>query len=250
MIDEVFLFISILCALALVLRISRFRKKTSIENIYIINFVILGFLGSWLTAYTESAIAYNKFSGFSIGERWSGALLLCLLYSAYLFNRNNLSVSQFDLTGIAVCATLPIGKLGCFLSGHPGCYGISSDLPWAIVFSDGNVSSIVPVHPVQLYDMLFHLMLLPGLILMFKKEKTFGLLSAGFIFLIATSFYNIVIEFIRPNPDIFYGLSANQLNYILTIPIALATAFLIVPKSTIENILAENEGKDIQTSST
>ena len=55
-------------------------------------------------------------------------------------------------TGIAFaapfCATVAIGRLGCFFAGLPDfTYGTPSTLPWAVDFGDG-----IARHPVQLYE--------------------------------------------------------------------------------------------------
>ncbi len=53
-----------------------------------------------------------------------------------------------------------IGRLGCFAAGC--CFGRATDLPWSVVFSDpvahelGGVPLGIHLHPVQIYDAVFH----------------------------------------------------------------------------------------------
>ncbi|MDH5510584.1 MAG: prolipoprotein diacylglyceryl transferase [Nitrospinota bacterium] len=57
-----------------------------------------------------------------------------------------------DISAPALALGHSIGRLGCFFAGC--CYGLKTDLPWAVTFT--NVKTIapmgVPLHPTQLYD--------------------------------------------------------------------------------------------------
>jgi len=51
--------------------------------------------------------------------------------------------------------TLAIGRIGCFLRGC--CFGLPTDLPWGVLYSQGSLASSVfnvPLHPTQLYESL------------------------------------------------------------------------------------------------
>lgn len=51
-----------------------------------------------------------------------------------------------------------IGRIGCFLAGC--CYGAPTGLPWAVVFPPGGKApSGVPLHPTQLYEAGFDVLL-------------------------------------------------------------------------------------------
>ena len=85
-----------------------------------------------------------------------GALLVGLPAIGLILWRHKLPFYAFmDLTA----AALPIGhglsRLGCYFAGC--CYGVPTDVPWAITFTDPRVDAPVgvPLHPTQLYAALY-----------------------------------------------------------------------------------------------
>jgi prolipoprotein diacylglyceryltransferase len=87
-----------------------------------------------------------------------------------------------DAFALVLPLTLAIQRIGCFISGC--CYGRPTELPWGISypvntlahyhhFQDGLISSggflSLPVHPVQLYELILLVMLIP-VILWFRNK--------------------------------------------------------------------------------
>src|SRR5690606_3773216 len=56
-----------------------------------------------------------------------------------------------DEVAPAVVVGAAIGRLGCLLGGC--CYGVATELPWALHFPPSHPTGGVGVHPTQLYDM-------------------------------------------------------------------------------------------------
>lgn len=94
-----------------------------------------------------------------------------------------LSATQFlDGCAPAIALGITFGRLGCFLNGC--CYGKISDLPWALRFPEGSGPYYahlqegriaphqlsLPVHPTQLYEAIYGLVLL-GVIMMYRKHQ-------------------------------------------------------------------------------
>ena len=102
-----------------------------------------------------------------------------------------------------------IGRLGCFLSGDS--YGLQSNLPWAITFTDPHALAPlgIPLHPVQLYEFGLDLLLF-GVLWGLRKRTTFD----GQLVLFYLGGYGIirlVTEVFRGDRvEVALGLSALQ----------------------------------------
>ncbi len=98
------------------------------------------------------------------GLAFQGALLAGLAAALWSSRRHGLPfwrVADAAVPGVALGQA--IGALGSFLNGSS--YGIPTDLPWAVVFTDprGQAPLGIPLHPAQLYEALAGLLLFVGL---------------------------------------------------------------------------------------
>lgn len=91
-----------------------------------------------------------------------------------------------DFTISALPLGHAFGRTGCFLNGC--CYGAPTDLPWA-TFSAGALR-----HPVQLYEVLFNVLLYLTLHATLRKSRP-GLTVA--VYLMAYGAWRFGIEFLR-----------------------------------------------------
>jgi len=131
-----------------------------------------------------------------------------------------------------------VARIGCHLAGD-GDYGFPTDLPWGAVYSNGTyppslafrdfpeivqkygINGVVPdtirVHPTPIYEFILSVILF--LIMWKLRKKNF---FDGKMFMIYLIFYGssrLMIEFIRLNPRILFGLSEAQLISIILIMI-------------------------------
>lgn len=188
------------------------KKFTNLDFGYsvLVDILLLGLLASYFFPIVELYLLKIPIpkNPLDSGERWYASLFFVTNYLAIKYSKKQNFKELFNVICIIVCLGISIGKLGCFFSGHYGCYGIPTNLPWAVLFKNETHSSLVKVHPVQLYDSIFHFILF--IILYLKKYK-----NTAIIFLISTSGYNILIEIIRTNNSIFLNLSLAQIIYII-----------------------------------
>lgn len=114
-----------------------------------------------------------------------------------------------------------IGRLGCFAAGC--CYGSPTDLPWAVTFPHGHASAGVPIHPVQLYDALFGLLALVGVVVFYQRRRFPGETFAGLI--AAYAVWRFFTEMVRADADRglwFKGLlSTSQIVSLVVLPVTL-----------------------------
>ena len=95
------------------------------------------------------------------------------------------------------------GRIGCFLVGDD--YGRPTDLPWGIAFPEGAPPTELPVHPTQLYEVGW--LLLVGALLWRRRR------SSPFLFgeyLAAAAVGRFAIEFLRINQPLAFGLTQPQ----------------------------------------
>lgn len=139
-------------------------------------------------------------------------------------------------------------RVGCFLNGC--CFGRVSDLPWAIRFPDGSGpyeahlhagligagQLSLPVHPTQLYEAAYTLILFFVLLRYRKRQRYDGELTA--LFFILYPLWRFFNEFLRAD--------ARGSVYFLTVPqvfcvvaVALAGTFLFL------NYMAKKRGNKV-----
>jgi phosphatidylglycerol:prolipoprotein diacylglycerol transferase len=114
-----------------------------------------------------------------------------------------------DVIAPAIILAQAIGRVGCTINGC--CYGVPTDLPWAFVYMHpltyGPIG--VPVHPTQVYEIIYNLMVF-GVLMMLKNRFC----PDGSLFLIYLVFYaawRLGIDFIRDRNILFIGLDEAQL---------------------------------------
>ena len=100
-----------------------------------------------------------------------------------------------------------LGRIGCFLVGDD--YGTPSNLPWAVAFPEGLPPTTVPVHPTQLYEAI-GLGVLGWLLLRWRRSNVPDGIVLG-RYLIGAGMLRFVIEFIRVNVPVAFGLSVAHL---------------------------------------
>ena len=104
-----------------------------------------------------------------------------------------------------------IGRMACFLNGD--AHGYPTDLPWGIVYApESPAGQMFPgqaLHPTQLYEMIFNLIIFTVLWKVRKKIKTQGNLFILYIILYSAA--RIIIEHFRADKLMYFGdISAAQ----------------------------------------
>jgi len=117
-------------------------------------------------------------------------------------------LKTLDLAAPAAAIGYGIGRIGCFLSGD-GCYGIPTNLPWGMAFPHGIEPVFVPVHPTPLYELGAGLVI--GGWLWWRGGKPHGVGAIVGQYLLLSGTARFLVEFLRRNPKILWGLSNAQL---------------------------------------
>jgi len=154
----------------------------------------------------------------SAGFAWYGALIFGIAALVFQGWRAKIgALRTLDLCAPAAAICYGIGRIGCFLSGD-GCYGIAikpvhilgfAFRPWGMAFPHGIDPVYVPVYPTPLYELGAGLLIGWWLWWRLGKPHATGVILGQY--LILTGMARFLVEFIRRNPKVLWGLSNAQL---------------------------------------
>ncbi|HLY40731.1 MAG TPA: prolipoprotein diacylglyceryl transferase [Terracidiphilus sp.] len=145
----------------------------------------------------------------SAGFAWFGGLVFGILALVIQGWRAKIgAVRLLDLASPAAAIGYGVGRIGCFLSGD-GCYGLPTNLPWGMSFPNGIEPTFVRVHPTPLYELAAGLLIGWWLWTRGKKARPTGWILGEYLLLTGTA--RFLVEFIRRNPKVLWGLSNAQL---------------------------------------
>lgn len=119
--------------------------------------------------------------------------------------------SLFDAVSAEAALGYGIGRIGCLLAGD-GDYGIPTTLPWGMSFPHGLVPTLARVHPTPIYEFI-----VAALIAAYLWRRGGRILrdpaAAGEVFahyLVLTGAARFLVEYLRLNPPVLWGLSNAQ----------------------------------------
>ena len=147
---------------------------------------------------------------------YGGFILACLAVIAFARRRRDPLWALADYAVVGLPLGHALGRVGCFINGC--CYGLPTTLPWAVRFPDTHESHGVPVHPTQLYEAAYNLLLFGVLLAFYLRRRP----PAGRVFALYLLLYppfRLLVEFIREEPRNGFGLTAAQMT---SLPLLLA----------------------------
>jgi phosphatidylglycerol:prolipoprotein diacylglycerol transferase len=138
------------------------------------------------------------------GITWYGGLIGGTL-AVVLGSRIHRIPTRLVANCVAVAAPFgqAIGRIGCFLVGDD--YGRQTSVPWGVAFPKGSPPIDVPVHPTQLYEMVW---LVAVGALLWRRRKRSPFLFGEYLAL--AGFGRILVEILRRNPRVALGLTEPQ----------------------------------------
>jgi prolipoprotein diacylglyceryltransferase len=160
-----------------------------------------------LAAWRSAGPAHSLLFG---GRTIVGALLGGLVAVEWAKRRLGESRRTGDLFALPLCVGIAVGRIGCFLTGLADhTHGIPTALPWGVDFGDG-----VRRHPTQLYEIAA----LAGIaVWVWIARRRAALLSGDLFrgFLALYLAFRLALEWIKPAPRLYAGLSAIQVACVL-----------------------------------
>ncbi len=181
------------------------REQASTILIYVI---IGGILGSKLYFAVDVSIregrAFSELFFARDGITWYGGLILATIVGAVGCRIHKIPVKIFaDCAAVAAAIGQAIGRVGCFLVGDD--YGRVTDVAWGVRFPDGAPPIDVPVHPTQLYEVAW---LLVVATVLWRRRKVSPFLFGEYVAF--NGLGRIVIENWRVNPTVALGMTEPQ----------------------------------------
>ena len=166
-------------------------------------------------------IAGNFLQWFRAGFAWFGGLMFGV--AALVWQGRSLKIGglrMLDFAAPAAAAGYGIGRIGCLTSGD-GDYGINTTHPWGVHIRDNALDPPQPnppgllVEPTPIYELLFGLAL--GLYLWKRgggRQLPTGQITGEYLLL--SGLGRFLVEFIRRNEKLYFGLSNAQVAALLT----------------------------------
>lgn len=185
-----------------------------------VNGAIIGLLAGLAGAkllYVAEHLGEDRFFSLLLsrgGLSWFGGLFagICAALAYFRWRRwPILSIISAATPALAVGHAL--GRVGCFLVGDD--YGRPTSLPWGIAFPQGSPPTDVPVHPAQLYEAAL-LGILAWLLIRWRRGGAADRVVVA-RYLLLTGIIRFIIEFVRVNVRVAFGMSVAQFGALLLI---------------------------------
>ena len=163
---------------------------------------------------------------FQAGFAWFGGLLFGV--AALMWQGKSLKVGalrMLDFAAPAAAVGYGVGRIGCLTSGD-GDYGIATKLPWGVHIHDDALDPPQPnppdlrVHPTPVYEFLFALALGWYLWVRGKRNLPVGQLTGEYLAISGVG--RFLVEIIRRNERLYFGMSNAQVAALGTVVVGLA----------------------------
>lgn len=168
------------------------------------------FCGAMLGAKLPFALA--DWEGLRSGAVWfaNGKTIMTGIVGAYFGVEltkwiYQIRVKTGDSFAVPTAVAVAIGRLSCFVAGC--CHGTPTNLPWGVRFQLADGGQTLR-HPTQLYESLFHLTL--ALIMVSLQRKMIWRGQLVKFYILSYLGYRWLTEFIRPEPELWSGLTGYQ----------------------------------------
>ncbi|TFH43837.1 MAG: prolipoprotein diacylglyceryl transferase [Chrysiogenales bacterium] len=154
-----------------------------------------------------------------------GGFLLAFLLSMIIIRKSGESILDiFDIASPSMALAYGVGRLACHASGD-GCYGIATSSFLGMAYPNGIVPTSMTVFPTPLLESMFSFIVFIVIMKLRKREMPAGKLF--FIYLLLNGIPRFMVEFIRLNPVVVFGLTQAQLIALFFIITALIGLVLV-----------------------
>ncbi len=149
-----------------------------------------------LIADPKNEIPLRIISFWDRGFNFWGIVAGMMIYLYYAAKKNEENIGKWlDILTLSFLAAIPFGHIGALLEGIS--YGKETDLPWGIIFESFTVPYTVPIHPTQIYALVYSIAILLVLRFIIVPKK---LVRDGEVTLVAAASYGafrFIEEFFR-----------------------------------------------------
>jgi len=200
--------------------------------------VVFGYIGALLFSIIENLIVFHATGAINFGLRADG-LPIAVTISTLIYARiTKLSFWQLaDIGAPCLILYMAVYRIGCVLVGC--CYGLPCDQPWAVIYSNPNSLAPLgtPIHPTQLYHLIWNVIVLAMVWLLRKSFKAPG--ELGLVAWILYFLGDFVTRFYRGNEPPVFGLSLSQITDLMII-VAAAYFLILLFKTAVRKEAIDN----------
>jgi len=166
--------------------------------------------------YSQNPGLILGFEGLTIYGAILGAALGIWIYSRFSHFRFGYFA---DLVVPGLILAQAVGRVGCTLNGC--CYGIETSLPWGVVYTqpESYAPLGVAIHPTQLYEIVFLLVVFAVLLRLRGRFQPDG--SLFLIYLSLYSLWRLGIDFLREGTPFLFGLHQAQVIGVIVLAITI-----------------------------
>ncbi|OGR03154.1 MAG: hypothetical protein A2284_00160 [Deltaproteobacteria bacterium RIFOXYA12_FULL_61_11] len=158
-----------------------------------------------------------------------GGFALAMVLGWWTSRKHKVAVQVvFDAAAAPMAMGYGLGRLGCQFAGD-GCYGIETDVPWGMSYPKGIVPTELTVHPTPVYESLYSLSLCLVLVLLGRKITQPWVIFL--VYLLFTGIGRFLVEFIRLNERILFGLTISQVGALVMIGASVPLLIMLAVKS-------------------
>lgn len=167
---------------------------------------------------------------FQAGFAWFGGLLAGIAMLMWQGWREKIGpVRMLDLAAPAAAVGYGVGRIGCLTSGD-GDYGIKTTLPWGVhMRPDALVPTPDLVQPTPVYEFLFSIALAWVLWRLGRRTRPLGWITG--LYLVLSGAGRFLVEFVRINPRIYWGMSNAQVAALGSIVVGAVIMFAVRHKA-------------------
>ncbi len=168
-----------------------------------------------------------------LGKSVVGGIAGGILAVELVKRRFGVKTATGDLFAIPIAIGIAIGRIGCFLTGlADDTFGTVTTLTWGVDFGDG-----MKRHPVQIYEIIFLLLLVPVLVAFWRRQTRQG--DVFKLFVGSYMAWRLFIDFFKPASRLF-GVSIIQVTCLLMLIYYSRDLFRIVKSLARREALAES----------
>jgi len=209
------------------------RRSANLFMVAAIAVVLGGQILYGVVRWSSVRTGISEFLSLSSGGQILYGSVLLTVPALWLFARllRMQPGSVFDAAAVGAPLGLVFGRIGCLCGGC--CHGAITDLPWAVTYPkvinlEGDMigapafmlhlreglipvtaGQSLPVHPVQVYEAIAMLVVFLAIFQLWKTRRFMGRLAPTFI--LAYCLVRFVLEFVRVQEHVLWGLTLAQL---------------------------------------
>ena len=216
-IHVVFDFLASMASLGMTLAVYRWRLQPDMQRVEQAGY---GYAAALLIGAAAGGYGFGTLNlwlggNAEIGRSIVGALAGGIAGVELFKHWNGLKGSTGIIFVPAFCATVIVGRWGCFLSGlEDETHGTATSLPWGVDLGDG-----VLRHPVQLYESFAMLAFLIFALVMLARRNQWFLANGFYLLVLFYAAQRFLWEFLKPYAtlagpfNLFHLVSAGLIGY-------------------------------------